>query len=435
MSGNRDFLASVRNSLTQVWHLVSRTGLERAEGREPRYLTWFFGTPLVSWTIATVIVGTFVGSSVYSAVPLLVLGVAILNVGATCRVLFLQGGALRSLLAALEDQSEQPPAISSVHEAWRARSATWGYLASLITLTFLASIRFLPSWALGDLFPPDLLPLYSLAVLALTVTMIAVLSQYTSRTAAADARATSRDLRRLSSELMQLSERTSAQLSSDLSGLTTRLTESLAQTTRETNAVLAELTNSVRELATSAAAQANAMRAAQAATEAVISSTQRASQEHADALRNLERARAEELAMEAARLRPRVALRLRVQGVILHHIRLDLYDAASQAVGVVVEVRGGLNDLVFNIGSLPARVPRAVDLGDVGRFPDAGRISITLQYSDLAGRQYLARQSYDFVRSRSIIGTTAGWNVNPTGWVWAEAHLDIPVDANVPALQ
>jgi hypothetical protein len=418
----------------KFWGLLKRTGVEAAPGRDPQFLSWFFGVPLVSWFVTALSVAGLVWKADEAAVPVLILGVAILNVAATSRVLFVQGETLNTLLAQLGNQSDEPPPIGTIHDAWRARSATWGYLAGLIALSFLAGVRFLPSWALGDLFPPALLPLYEIVVLALTVAMIAVLSQYTSRTAAADARATSRDLRRLSSEIMTQSERTAAQLTADLGALTTRLSESLAQTSRETNTVLAELTNSVRDLAVSAAAQTELVRNAQAATEEALRRAAAASETQADAVHDLARRRAEELSAEVDRLRPIVSLRMRVEGVLFHHIWLDLYDSASQAVGVVVGVQSGVIARAFPIGNLSTRIPRPLDLGDVTQFPLDGIINVTLQFSDLAGRQYRGRRDFHFTRELSILRTTTGWQVDPPGWTLVDSQLDIPVEANVPAL-
>jgi hypothetical protein len=369
-----------------------------------------------------------------SVVPLLVLGVALLNVAATSRVLGAQSSVLRKLHAELDNPSERPPPIRAIHEAWRARSATWGYLASLIALSFLACIRFLPAWALGDLFPTTLVPLYELSVLSLTVAMIAVLSQYTSRTAAADAQATSRILRALSTDIASHSERSASQLSSDLSALSSRLAEALSQTSRETNTVLAELTNSIRDLAFAAAAQAEVVRRAEEVTAGAIATATRATEEHANSIRDLERARSAELAAEAERLRPRIAVRMRVEGTFIHHVWLDLYDGASQAVGTLVGVRGGMSDLTLPLGNLPTRLPRPLDLGDVTNFPTDGVIEVSLLYSDLAGRQYRARQSFHFRRFVSGLGTTAGWDVAPADWIWIGSTLDVPIETNIRSL-
>lgn len=420
--------------LARFWGLLKSTGVEAGPGREPQFLSWFFGIPLVSWFITVLIVAGLVWNSAEFAVPGLILGVALLNVVATSRVLFVQGRALDKLLARSENQSDEPPPIQTIHDAWRARSATWGYLAGLVALSFLAVIRFLPSWALGDLFPTPLVPLYEIAVLALTVAMIAVLSQYTSRTAAADARATSRDLRRLSSEIRSQSERTSAQLSADLGALTTRLSESMAQTSRETNTVLAELTNSVRGLAASAAAQTEALQQAQAATEEALQRAAAASEAHTDAVLDLARRRDDEQAAEVERLRPSVAIRMRVEGILIHHVWLDLYDRVSQAVGVVVSVQSEGTSRSFPIGNLSTRIPRALDIGDITTFPLDGTILVALQFSDLAGRQYRGRRGFHFTRTLSVVGTTAGWHVDPPDWAVAESRIDIPVEPNVPAL-
>lgn len=426
--------AVVSRAVFRVWRLLKGTGVEAPAGREPQFIVWFLGVPLISWFLAGCVVMGLLFAHAESVVAPLVLGVTSLNIAVTCRVLYTQGELLRRLQAELEAAADAPPPIRAVHEAWRARSAAWGYLASLVTLTFLSAIRFIPSWAFADLFPTNLVPLYELAVLALTVTMIAVLSHYTSRTAAADARATTRELRKLTTGIVAQAQATSAQLTIDLGGLTARLSESLAQTTRETNTVLAGLTDSIRDLAASAAAQTEIVERAQAATEDALGRAATASEGHADALRQLERNRADETAAEVERLRPRIALRIRVAGVLFHHVWLDLYDAASQAVGVVAEIRGGTSEVTLNIGNLPSRLPRAVDIGDVTNFPTDGVLHVMLIYSDLAGRQYRARHAFQFVRYLTAINTTAGWDVTPSGWARAESVLDIPAELERPSL-
>ena len=418
---------SAASRLRRYFAFLISTGVEGSTDLNPTYLRWFLGIPLASWVIAVAAVAILLGWSLLDAIPGVVLVVALVNIGSTVRVLDTQGKEVQRLNSLITAAGESPPPIRSVHEVWRARSASWGYLASLIALAFLALIRYIPGWAVVDLFPTGLLPLYELSLLALTVSIIAVLSQYTSRTAAADARVLSGDLRRYSVEVRSSAQRASEQISNDVAALTTRIIEATTQSARETSTVLANLTGAVRELSESSQAQTELVREAHALATAAMDRVSQAGQRQVQALEEMERSRERQSEAEAARLRPRFAIRLRVQGTLIHHVWLDLYDGGSQATGVVATVTGGQTELTVSFGNVSSRMPRSQDLADVTVFPNDGDIDVALVFADIAGRPYRSRQSFHYSRRVSLIGTTAGWRIEPDDWSWTEPHPDIPV--------
>ena len=405
---------------------LASTGVEGSTDRNPTYLRWFLGIPIASWVIAAAAVAFLLDRNLLGVIPGVVLLGALVNIGFTARVLDAQGKEIQRLNDLCSAAGEMPPPIRSLHEIWRARSASWGYLASLIALGFLALIRYIPNWAVVDLFPTPLLTLYELALLALTVSIIAVLSQYTSRTAAADARVLSGDLRRYSVEVRSSAQRASEQISNDVAALTTRIIEATTQSAQETSAVLTNLTGAVRGLAESSEAQTQLVREAHALATAAMDRVSQVGQRQVRALEDMERARVRDAEAEAVRLRPRFAIRLRVQGTLIHHVWLDLYDGGSQASGVVATVTGGQTDLAANFGNVSSRMPRSQDLADVTFFPNEGDIDVALEYADIAGRPYRSQLRFHFARRVSLIGTTAGWRIQPDDWSWTEPHLDIP---------
>lgn len=426
----RDTSASSRGVASRLrgyFLLLASTGVEGSRDTNPTYLRWFLGIPLASWLVTAVTIGVLMGKGVLDAIPAAILATALVNIGDCVRVLFKQGDDIQRLNTLVSAAAESPPPIRSLHEIWRARSATWGYLASLIALGFLALIRYVPGWAVRDLFPTGLLPLYEISLLALTVAIIAVLSQYTSRTAAADARVLSGDLRRYSLEVRTSAQRASEQISNDVAALTTRIVEATTQSARETSTVLANLTGAVRELAASSQAQTVLVREAHALATAAMDRVSQVGQRQVEALEEIERSRSREAEAEATRLRPRFAIRLRVQGTLIHHLWLDLYDGGSQANGVVATVTGGRADLAVNFGNVSSRLPRSMDLADVAFFPNDGDIDVALEFADIAGRPYRSRQRFHFNRAVSMIGTTAGWRLQPDDWSWTEPTADVPV--------
>jgi len=406
--------------------LVKGTGVEISTEAGPKYLRWFFGLPLLSWAIGIAAIVVAVSRSELQLVPAVVLVECVLNSAATVRVLVAQAGHLRILTAQFASDGDRPPPISSVHEGWRARSACWAYLASLLALFFLALIRFLPTWAVSDLFPMSLVPLYELALLALTVTIIAVLSQYTARAASADAKLLSGEFRRYSGQVARASLDASSRLSDDLSVLTGRLVEATTKNAQDTSEALRELARSVGLLAEATSAQNEVVRGAIDRVEGILVETKGASERNAEAVRRSEERAVLAAAEEVRRLRPRVAVRLRVQGTLIHHVWLDLYDGTSPAVGVVAEVTGGKARLSISLGNLGSRVPRQQDLEDIKFFPYSGEIRINLQYSDTAGRPYRGSVSFRFSRSEGLFGVTSGWEFIPDAWQWVEAGEDLP---------
>lgn len=412
--------------MREVWALLTSTGVEGSTELNPRYLRWFVGLPFLSWTIGIVVIAYALIRFELALIPAVVLVECVINGAATVRVLVVQRGHLHSLTGQLAGAGDAPPPISSVHEAWRARSACWAYLASLIALFFLALIRYLPPWVVQDLFPTALVPLYELALLALTVSIIAILSQYTSRTASADAKLISGEFRRYASQVAQATSTASNRLSDDLSALTGRLIEATASTAQDTNDALRELATSVRELATATSAQNEVVRGALGRVEEILVEARGAAEDNAEATRQAEQRAIAAATDEVRRLRPRIAVRLRVQGSLIHHVWLDLFNGASPAVGVVAEVAGGSSLLLVSLGNLGSRIPRAQELEDIKFFPRSAQLTIALQYADTAGRPYRGEVGVGFSRSEGLFGVTNGWGFTPNEWQWVEAVEDLP---------
>lgn len=416
----------LRASPRVFWRIVIRTGTEGPTESNPTYLNWIVGFPLVFWGSAVVAFLLAAYYRVLGLFPAILALAALANMVATARILLVQVKSLSELNRRLESPDGGPPPIKSGHEIWRARTAAWGYEAVLAGLLFLALIRGLPTWALSDLFPPALLTLYEFTLLGLTVSIIAILSQYTSRTASVDARALSSELRAYTNTVSSSAREASQRISDDISVFTGRIIEATTASAKETNTALTSLAGAVRELASSASAQNELIKSALEKTEAAAAAARHAIAEHTASAQAAESARKEEQLEEILRLRPKLSLRFGVEGMILHRIRLDLYDEGSPARGVTAEVSSSRNVFQLAFGDLPSRVVRSIDIGDIKSFDLSDTLRIKVRFLDLGGRPYVASAELEFSRSEGFLGRTTGWLFVPSNWVALVASEDLP---------
>lgn len=313
------------------------------------------------------------------------------------------------------------------HEFWRARTIAWGLLAIGIAATGL--LGFL--WAgLASIVPQADVPFVELAVLVLTLALLAVFARYNSMTFRTDG-----------DRLIERLEETSRIETAARLAETERLVGAFASETDRLVAKIEAQSLSMSEgLAGIAVKLQNVADAIQ--TQARIASEARAVAERAVELQGqaLQQATDREAARVAAerraaldrieRIRPDIRVQMRGQGVLFHHVYVDVFNAGMDAVGLRVRVtteQGTAPEFVEP--GIRANIPRSFDLGGVGDFENEEQFTVTVLVSDVDGNPYECIARIVYQRERGFLGRTTAILFRPAAWVRTTMHALRPLPA------
>jgi hypothetical protein len=374
---------------------------------------WFAFPPLTWWIalIATLSVGRAVDVARFGSTVIL----AALSIGSIALVIW----SALVLLSQRESDSLQPGGRrvdhALRHEYWRARTIAWG----LFSVGTTASGLLLFIWAgLSTSVPAADLPFLELAVLVMTLVLLAIFARYNSMTFRTDGDRLVQHLEETSriETAARLAE--TERLVGTFTGQTDRLVAKIEAQSLTMSGGLAgialRLQNVADAIQTQSRIAAEARAAAQQAAE-----LQRQAIEDA-ATREAARISAELRAAQdrVERIRPDIRVQMRGQGILFHHLYVDIFNRAMDGVGLRVRVltaRGTGGEFVEP--GIRSNSPRSFDLGDVNQFLDAERFTVTVLLADVDGNPYEYAAQVDYERETGLLGRTTGIRFNPTGWV------------------
>ncbi len=313
------------------------------------------------------------------------------------------------------------------HEFWRARTIAWGLLAIGIAATGL--LGFL--WAgLASVVPQADVPFVELAVLVLTLALLAVFARYNSMTFRTDGD-------RLIDRLEETSRiGTAARLAETerlvgtFASQTDRLVAKIEAQSLAMSEGLAGIAVKLQNVADAIQTQARIASEARAAAEQAAELQRQALQQAAD--RETARVAAERRAAldRIERVRPDIRIQMRGQGVLFHHLYVDVFNAGMDAVGLRVRVTTGRGTMSeFAEPGIRANTPRSFDLGDVGGFEDQEQFTVTALVSDVDGNPYECVARLTYQRERGFLGRTTGIRFTPADWVRAAMRALRPIPA------
>ncbi len=298
---------------------------------------------------------------------------------------------------------------------WRARTIAWGLFA--IGTTSAGLLVFI--WAgLSSSVPPSDLPFVELAVLVMTIVLLAIFARYNSMTFRTDG-----------DRLIQHLEETSRIETASRLAETSRLIDAFgAQTDRlvakiETQSLsmsqgLSELAVRLQNIADAIQTQSRIAVEAREASQQAAALQRQAIVDSAN--REAARIAAERQAAQdrIERIRPDIRIQMRGQGTLFHHLYVDVFNSGMDGVGLRVNAltpRGTGGEFVEP--GIRSNTPRTFDLGDVGGFQDVERFAVTILIADVDGNPYQCSQQIDYHRETGIFGRTTEMQFNPTGWV------------------
>ena len=75
-------------------------------------------------------------------------------------------------------------------------------------------------------------------------------------------------------------------------------------------------------------------------------------------------------------------------------------------------------------GALGAQQSRALDFGDVSRFPLQATFAVACRIADAAARPYAFEARFAYRRTTGFWGQTTSTWVSPPEYVWPPSHAD-----------
>jgi hypothetical protein len=303
------------------------------------------------------------------------------------------------------------------HEFWRARTIAW----DLLTVSALGALLtgFLIAGP-STILPSGDVPLVELTVLVATVLLLATFSRYA-------AMAFNTDAARMIQKLDELSTRESEARTRDTDRVTRLFTE-------QTDRIVAKADAQIEATATGFSAAVSRLdrvaealedltkveRDSKSATEAAAEAQRRGVEDQrrlAVERKADETRRAEERALL---IRPEIWVRLRAQGLIRHHLFVDVSNQGFDAVGLDVGVFVGQARHNFTETRLAAKNTRSFDLGDVTQLPQMVEIAVVVILRDVDGYPHkYGAGPFNYAREANWLNWTKSLSINPGGWVTA----------------
>lgn len=339
--------------------------------------------------------------------PPILIAIAVLNIAWALWTLQEQTGTLGDRGIPFQNRNLQ--------NAWRARTIAWDVLIvaivgfGLVVVVWAGPGRVIPS---GDQLVVEI------AVLIVTVAMLATFARYT-------AMAFSTDVDSLVTRLESISRRESEERTAETERLSVafrrevdKLIQRVDRQVEATEKGLKEVTSQLEAISKTLATQAKLNEQIAAAQRAAADAQERAAKDAAE--REAQRQREAERAAAARKdqIRPVFNIRLRYRGTLFHKLFLDLHNEGGVAEGVRTEVR--FHSSVFlppSIPSIPSGGTHPIEMGDVTQFPLSTIFAVTVGARDIDGNRYSFNADVSYLRTTGFWGQTKGIVIRPPDWI------------------
>lgn len=390
---------------------------------------WWLIPILAVWSATAVLIGVL--SWRWSSVLTLTTSLRILLVGSS----FTTAWGLAVVLTQRESDTESGPETIDVrgrHAYWRARTVAWDLTAlgiagtGLVLLLLAGPNRVLPSVDV---------PLVELAVLTLTLALLATFSRYAAMAFSTDAKGVVQELEQVATAEATSRESQREELKVTIHQEIERLISKVSEQITATQTGLSQITVALQGVASAIEQQTRvgegARRAAEAAAQA---SDQRLVELRAAEAQRLEAVR---LAAEARRRRisPALEVAVRLQGTVLHSVWIDVRNRGFDGRGLELRVHFSTGGVVrFRAAGLASMTETTFSLGDVGRIPLVVDLRIEGSISDVDGeRRGFEATPIRYGRRTGLFGVTRAIGVHPAGWIPAPEVQHVPVALNAPS--
>jgi hypothetical protein len=376
---------------------------------------WWAAPPAVAWI--GVVVAVFAIHLRYPALPM---GTPILW---TLFTDLIATAGWMVLVLATQDEKGTERADGTLdprarHEFWRARTIAWDLLAVSIVGALLVALIL---GGASSILPTADVPFVELAVLILTIVLLATFSRYAAMAFNTDAARMVQKLEELAAEETRSRQAETARIGAMFTNQTDRIVAKADAQIEATSEGLARATTQIQRVATAIEEMTKLDREARRAAEEEA----RAQRDAAARQRELEEQRAGDEQRAAAErletIRPIISVRIRFEGILIHRVVVDVNNDGFDGIGLDVTVRIGPQQFKFTEVKLSSKSTRSYAVTEVSRIRAEAQIYVVAGLRDVDAHAHVfGAGPFRYVRDVGWLGRTKSLFVDPPGWVRAK---------------
>jgi len=295
----------------------------------------------------------------------------------------------------------------------------WLVSAGLLAgLAFLGIVLVLVLVSAG---PEVFVPVVEIGLLAVTIGFLALFTRYTARSFSIDVSQLGETYREASDRATRSYVASTQDLTQAYEQSTSRLLAKMDEQGERQAKILAGLTEVLSKVLEAMERQVQLAKQTQELEQKIVElrDEEKRAGEAREAQREEARVRREE--DERLRMLPRLGLRLVVEGVLIHHVKVRVWNRGMSGQNLEVEVAPeGESPRVHPGRSIGAQDIIAFDFGDVTGFPHRTRMSVACRVADAVGRRYRYDTRFEYTRQTGWFDVTTGWVISPAEFIFPE---------------
>lgn len=323
---------------------------------------------------------------------------------------------VRTAIALSLEWPKSPVEIEThpIHSQFKISFITYGFLAVLGFMALVLSLSFLLPTS-NVLFPS-----VEIGLLAITIVFLALFARY-------NAMSFSVEIAQLQSE----SRESTKALGDNFIAATNQLTETYNKNTsdliakldsqgeRQAN-LLAGMADALQNIAKFQKAQLDLVADSKRLAEETLNNQKETDRERKELEQRREVAQQQVQELERLRMLPRLGVRLAVEGVIFHHVNVDIINIgmSSKSLEVTLDTSDGRSQVRLG-GDLNSQQQKRFDFGDVARFPNSTQFTVRCSILDAVGRMYGFQSIFEYTRVVGWLGNTTSISVQPNDYVFS----------------
>jgi hypothetical protein len=115
-----------------------------------------------------------------------------------------------------------------------------------------------------------------------------------------------------------------------------------------------------------------------------------------------------------------LSVRLRIDGILIQTLIIDVYNDGFDGVGLEVSIFSGNNRSTFTAARLASKTIQSFTLGGVKQLPSTMNIVVGIALRDVDGHEHrYGAGPFDYARVAGWLNMTKSLTINPGEWVVA----------------
>lgn len=322
---------------------------------------------------------------------------------------------IRTIIALSISQAKGPTEIQlhPIHSQFKVSLVAYGFLAVMgFTALVISLSLLLPGY--GVLFPS-----VEIGLLAITIAFLALFARYNAMSLSVEMTRLQEESRSSAKNLGDNFITATKELTETYNKNTSDLISNLESQSERQARLLAGMADALHDIAKSVKAQLEVVAESKELAQKTLENQKETERER----RELEERRqlAEQQAQEVERLRmlPVIGVRLSAEGLVFHHVHVDVVNTGMTArnVDVTLEASNGRSSTLLG-GDLISQQLRRLDFGDVAGFPNNTVLTVRCGFMDASGRKYSFSTRFDYIRTLGWFNSTASISIQPNDYVF-----------------